>query len=168
MSAQKNKLSADFTNREKKSSVVQRFITEEERPPEQTAEITENIHSAETAVTDPKPEPKEPKSKYYLINTMEDVIIDEVAAVLKHMRGICKCEKCFYDICAVALNAFPALYATSEQGELFGKASSLLNADMRGRISAAVFDSIDKVQKTPAHSQAVYDNSALTGILRRE
>ena len=105
---------------------------------------------------------------YYLKNTMEDTIIDEVAAALKHMPDACKCGKCFFDICAIALNSFPSnYYATSEQGELFKKVDALLNLDMRKKISGAVFDAIEKVKNKPDHEYPVYDASSLADYVRR-
>ena len=147
MSAQKkNKLSAAFDGREKNTSVVQRFVTEEERPPENISETSAEI-SAEPEV----------KPKYYLQNAIEDAVIDEVAAALKHMRDVCKCEKCFYDICAVALNSFPPHYATTEQGELLTKVNTLLNAETRTKLTTAVFNAIDIVSKNPLHNAPVYN-----------
>ena len=137
MPAKKNSLSADFAGREKKASVVQRFITEE-APAAKTPE--------------PAPEPEiNPPPKYYIKNAMEDAVIDEAKSALKHMTNICKCDKCFYDVCAIALNTFPASYATSEQGELFKKAIALLNVETRNKISAAVFDAIEIVRDNPIH-----------------
>lgn len=187
MSAQKNKLSADFEGREKKTPVVQRFFLPAEEPQEKTfdddegedifatpdkIQKSEKTTETETALAEiPQPETKPVpvvKPRYYLKNTIEDAVIDEVIAALKHMQGICKCEKCFYDMCAIALNSFPALYATSEQGELFGKANSILNIATRNKISSKVFAAIDKVKKTPLHKDPVYDNSVLIRILRHE
>ena len=137
MPAKKNSLSADFAGREKKASVVQRFITEE-------------TPAAKTPEPEPAPE-IDPKPKYYIKNAMEDAVIDEAKSALKHMANICKCDKCFYDVCAIALNTFPASYATSEQGELFRKARVLLNAETRNKISTAVFDAIEIVRDNPTH-----------------
>ena len=165
MSAKKNKLSAGFEGREKKKSVVQRFFMEEEQP-EQIPEIAENAEVIRAIETESEIQSETPP-QHYLKNTMEDAVIDEVIAALKHMPGVCKCEKCFYDMCAIALNSSPALYATSEQGELFGKASAMLNIEMRNKISSAVFDAIDKVKKIPMHRHPVYNNSVLLNILKR-
>jgi len=139
--AKKNKLNTDFFGREKKTSVVQRFITEETPAPQ---------------IPEPAPAPVPeiaPPPKYYLKNAMEDAVIDEARAALKHMTDMCRCEKCFYDVCALALNTFPASYATSEQGELFRKAVNLLNAETRNKIVAAVFDAITIVKENPIHGR---------------
>ena len=138
MPAKKNSLSADFAGRDKKASVVQRFITEEDP-------------AAPTPETPAQAPEMNPPPKYYIKNAMEDAVIDEAKSALKHMSDICKCDKCFYDVCAIALNTFPASYATSEQGELFKKAGVLLNAETRNKISAAVFDAIKTVKDNPIH-----------------
>ena len=144
MSTPKNKLTADFERREKKTSVVQRFIAETEAEVPQAAETTKT----------------EPETKYYLRNVMEEAVVAEVTSSMKHMSGMCKCEKCFYDICAITLNSMSPNYATSEQGELLGKANALLNVEVRNKISNAVFNAIEKVKKSPMHVNPVYDNSA--------
>ena len=146
MPAQKNKLPIDFESREKKASAVQRFVTPE-------PEGQESVPDVSGAGTNELP-------KYYFKNTMEAAVAEEAAAAIKHTRGACRCEKCFCDICALVLNLLPPNYATTEQGELFIKAANMLNIETRGKISAAVFDAIEKVAKSPAHSHPVYDDSA--------
>ena len=148
MPARKNKFNADIENREKKASVVQRFVseTEPEIQTEPVAEVAEEIPAKE------KPQkPQEPQIVFKLKNTMEETVVTEVTAALKHMSGICKCEKCFWDICAVVLNTIPQHYATTEQGDLMGKARALLNFEMRGKISGEVFKAIELVKQNPTH-----------------
>lgn len=138
MPEKKTDISADFSDREKQQTVVQRFITVED-PPDELFESSEQ------------------QQKYYLKNTLEDAVVDEVKASLKHISDVCKCDKCFYDICAIALNVFPSHYATSEQGELIKKAYSMLNIEMRNKISKAVFSAIEMVKKSPMHDDIFFD-----------
>ena len=88
---------------------------------------------------------------YFFKNTMETVVIEEVATTMKHTSNICKCGKCFYDICAIALNNIPSHYATTEQGELMQKANTLLNIENLSRISAEIFKAIEIVRNYPSH-----------------
>jgi hypothetical protein len=133
----KNKLQADFDGREKKASAVQRFVT-----PEKKQEAPETPKTGQAAET----------QAYYFKNTMETAVAEEAAAAIKHVRGACRCEKCFCDICAIVLNTLPPNYATTTQGELFKKAETLLNINTREKVSAAVLEAIDKVMKNPAHN----------------
>ena len=179
MSAQKNKnkLNVDFDRRVNKTSAVQRFITAEAEPEPETAEEIPEI-AVVAEVDEPNAETEdlkirieyltaqldkikdgEQQKKYYLRNVMEEAVITEVTASLKHMPGACRCDKCFYDICAIALNAMPANYATSEQGELMGKAKALLNVETRNMVSAQVFKAVERVTHQPMHVNPVYDNA---------
>ena len=142
MPAQKNKLSFDLADREKKTSAVQRFINDE---------FSENTEKSETPGTAEIIETPEPP-KYMLKNAMEETVIEEAAAALKHMPGACKCGKCFYDICAIVLNALPQQsYSTTGQGELMGRARAVLNFETRAKISNEVFRAIELVKKSPQH-----------------
>ena len=216
MSTKKNNSSVDFAGREKQTSIVSRFITEEETgeqeeiinaaedieeteageaealpEPEEPGETIEapettdaeeniklkseiefltyqfdmmatqlgNIQSklnANAAESESAEEPKEaaPAPRYYLKNTLEDAVLEEVTASLKHISNMCKCDKCFYDICAIALNSFPSHYATSVQGELIRKANNLVNIEMRTKITNAVFSAIEIVRKSPMHEDS--------------
>jgi len=90
-------------------------------------------------------------SSYFFKNTMESVVIEEVATTMKHTSNICKCGKCFYDICAIALNNIPSHYATTEQGELMQKAHTILNIENLSRISTEIFKAIEIVRNYPSH-----------------
>ncbi|MCL2095538.1 MAG: late competence development ComFB family protein [Oscillospiraceae bacterium] len=185
MSAKKNKLSADFNAREGSASVVRRFISSEVPPEEENGGLDGGVEIGKSGEIEQIKEIREPEgiietretvkeergynpykskdlgtqSKYYLKNTLEDAVIEETVASLKHIPDVCRCEKCFYDICALALNEFPSYYATSEQGELIRKANNLLNIEMRTKITAAVFKAVELVKQTPMHDAPVYDAS---------
>lgn len=120
---------------------------------------TESEKKEQPAITNDQQPFIEPQPKYYLRNVMEEAVVFEVTSSLKHISNICKCEKCFYDICAIVLNSTNPNYATSEQGELLGKANTLLNVEIRNKISGEVFKAVEKVKKQPMHNNPVYDNS---------
>lgn len=88
---------------------------------------------------------------YFFKNTTEIIIVEEVATTLKHTSDICKCGKCFHDICAIALNSVPSHYVTTERGELLQKATNLLNIENLTRISTEIFKAIDIVRNHPSH-----------------
>lgn len=135
MPAPKNKLALEIDGRENKTSIIQRFVTE------QPAQTNNNI-----------PEEKsEASPQFYLKNALEESVLEEVSATLKHMRDVCKCEKCFYDICALVLNAIPPQYATTEQGELLEKANILLNIQTLNVLSNEIFKAIETVKQNPRH-----------------
>ena len=88
---------------------------------------------------------------YFFKNTMETVVIEEITTTLKHTSDICKCGKCFHDICAITLNSIPPHYVTTERGELLKKATALLNIENLTKISSEIFKAIDIVRNHPSH-----------------
>jgi len=128
---------------------------------------TPHINLNKSAETEPAVKPEEPQNiqdrpeipepdsrnfdSYFFKNTMERVVIEEVATTMKHTANICKCGKCFYDICAIALNNIPSHYATTEQGELMQKAHTILNIENLSKISTEIFKAIDIVRNYPSH-----------------
>jgi len=92
----------------------------------------------------------EPGPKYILFNAMEEAVREEVRATMNNVN-ICKCDKCYYDICALVLNNSPPQYVTSQEGVLFKKASALLSLDTLTKLSAEIFNAISKVKDKPGH-----------------
>ena len=171
MSAPKNKR-LDIDSREKNKSVVQRFITAAADSYIQTNEdqdLPEEKKSYVPILT-AAAEPEDPKDiaaqlerlenklegvignepKYILFNAMEAAVREEVRATMNN-ANICRCEKCFYDVCALVLNNMPPQYATSREGLLMKKAKTLLNIDTLAKLSKEIFSALDKVKNSPNH-----------------
>lgn len=55
-----------------------------------------------------------------LINIVEESVKTEVKKMIKSL-GVCDCEKCYLDACAIALNALKPFYVTTTKGALFKK-----------------------------------------------
>ena len=91
------------------------------------------------------------KSKYYFKNTWESVVVEEVEATLKHVKNMCKCERCFADICAITLNSLDPRYVTTAMGELEDRVA-MLDFEKQMKVSTEVFDAIDIVKNNPRHS----------------
>ena len=91
------------------------------------------------------------KAKYYFKNSLEEIVVEEVAAILKRAPDMCKCEKCFADICAVALNSLEPRYVTTAMGELHSRIS-MLNFQKQIEISTEVFNAVDIAKKNPRHT----------------
>jgi len=88
--------------------------------------------------------------KYILFNAMEEAVREEVKATISNVN-ICRCDKCYYDICALVLNNLPPQYVTSQEGVLFKKAAALLSMETLTKISGDIFDAISKVKNNPSH-----------------
>lgn len=74
-------------------------------------------------------------------NYMEDLVWGQLDAVIARHREVCTCEKCRYDIAALALNFLPPRYIASDKGETYTKVKALeqqFNIDIITAISHAI------------------------------
>lgn len=85
-------------------------------------------------------------------NYMESLVWQQLDEIMKAHAGICKCEKCRYDIAALALNFLPPRYVVSEKGQTYTRIKALeqqFNID----ILTAVSNAIKIVNSQPHHSE---------------
>ena len=59
-----------------------------------------------------------------LKNYMEILMWQQLDDVLASHQGVCKCEKCRYDIAALTMNFLPPRYVVTDQGQMFTKNQS--------------------------------------------
>jgi competence protein ComFB len=85
-------------------------------------------------------------------NYMEDCVSDMLDQVLKDIN-VCSCEKCKYDITAIALNSLAPKYVVTPKGELYTKLSSLAQQSDVDIISAITKASVI-VNRNPRHQHA--------------
>ncbi|WP_408643043.1 late competence development ComFB family protein [Thermosinus carboxydivorans] len=60
-----------------------------------------------------------------LKNYMEKLVWQQLDNVLAAQPDLCKCEKCRYDIAALALNFLPPRYVVTNKGETFTRIKTL-------------------------------------------
>lgn len=85
-----------------------------------------------------------------LKNHMEDLVFMRLDQILDKDTHICSCEKCRYDIAALALNSLPPRYFVTGRGQTFTKVKALeqqFNVD----IIAALTNAIKIVKSQPHH-----------------
>ena len=56
-----------------------------------------------------------------LKNYMEDLVMQQIDPIMAANSNVCHCEKCRYDIAAMALTILPARYVVTNQGETYTK-----------------------------------------------
>ena len=86
-------------------------------------------------------------------NYMEDLVWQRLDEVIASHSKACSCEKCRYDIAALALNFLPPRYVVTDQGETFTRIKSLeqqFNID----ILTAITHAIQIVSKCPHHGNS--------------
>ena len=88
--------------------------------------------------------------KYTFSNAMEEIVFDNVRSAISRDSEMCRCVKCFYDVCAVVLNNVGTKYGTSQMGALMSKAASS-NMQAVGVISVEIIKAINLVKGKPNH-----------------
>ena len=88
--------------------------------------------------------------EYYLRNTVEETVLRETGKLLNNIEDICRCDRCFSDVCAIVLNDISPKYVTTVSGEVFGKASSLNMMGM-SEITVKIMMAIRTVSGRPSH-----------------
>lgn len=85
-------------------------------------------------------------------NHMEDLVWNNIDSIIARHQNICDCEKCRYDIAALALNFLPPRYTVTEKGETYTRIKSLeqqFNID----IITAISHAIKIVNNQPHHEE---------------
>ena len=86
----------------------------------------------------------------HLVNINEHIVSETLAEILKKHEGICTCERCRYDMTALALNKLKPNYVVSAEGAVFSRVA-LLEAQNVADVVRSVTDSISTVSKNPRH-----------------
>ncbi len=139
-----------------------------EAPAEQTAE--ENLGSAapeslaqadqtpaDPALLKPKQETQavtneNPEEKIFHLNIAEEVVATKAKEMIKTM-GVCKCNRCYNDIIALALNHLPTHYVVTSKGILLAQ---LATYEIQNSIDilTAVTRSCITVKANPSHPKS--------------
>lgn len=85
-----------------------------------------------------------------LKNITQDIVFEKLDEMLPNISEICTCERCKYDIMAIALNNLPPRYVVTERGAIFTRVSSLdvqIAADTITELTRA----IEQVKREPRH-----------------
>jgi competence protein ComFB len=89
---------------------------------------------------------------YTFSNAIEDEVLEKVQSAVKNDADMCKCKKCYYDVCAIALNNIGiSKYTTSQHGALISKVASAMNMESIGVISVEIIKAINMVKGRPNH-----------------
>jgi len=86
---------------------------------------------------------------YQIKNYMEHIVFSQMKDILKDLH-VCTCDKCVYDIAAIALNELPSKYIVSERGELYSKVERLMQ-QFEVDVMAAITKAAELVKKSPRH-----------------
>ena len=85
-----------------------------------------------------------------LKNYMEDLVLQHLDRVLNGNPRACHCQKCRYDIAALALNFLPPRYIVGHKGETYTRVKSL-EQQFTIDIITAITNAIKIVNAEPHH-----------------
>ncbi len=88
----------------------------------------------------------------FLKNYMEDLVWERLDEVINGHAGACNCQRCRYDIAALALNFLPTRYVVTEKGETYTKVQAL-EQQFYIDIVSAISRAITIVIHHPRHEQ---------------
>lgn len=84
-------------------------------------------------------------------NYMEDLVIERINSLLEE-HDYCKCFHCFNDMLAIALNALPPRYFSTDKGELYTKVATS-RSESQISLTTAVTNAAKKVKENPRHDE---------------
>lgn len=87
---------------------------------------------------------------FRLVNVMEILVVETIEEVLKTKIELCGCQRCKFDIAAIALNKLPTSYVVTMEGEVLLRTSAL-KQQFKVDIIRAVTEAIEVVSKRPHH-----------------
>ena len=85
-----------------------------------------------------------------LKNYMEILMWQQLDDVMASHPGVCKCEKCRYDIAALTMNFLPPRSVVTDQGQMFTKIKAL-EQQFTNEIITAGTHAVKSVSSTPHH-----------------
>lgn len=85
-----------------------------------------------------------------LKNYMEDLVLQQLDAVIAANMEVCDCQQCRHDIAAMALTSLPAHYIVTPRGETYTRIKAL-EGQFTVDIISAITESIKIVRNHPHH-----------------
>jgi competence protein ComFB len=91
----------------------------------------------------------EVKKEYVLVNVAEELVKKKVTEMMASFE-MCKCEKCYFDVCALVLNKTDSRYYTTEKGKLLNLLDAT-NYQFKTDLVVAILQAMKFVKDHPRH-----------------
>lgn len=75
-------------------------------------------------------------NQYTIFNYTEVLVETGIKNLWRKTEDICKCERCFFDTMALALNRLPSKYVCTTSGEAYAKIDGMMNQNQVDVMSA--------------------------------
>jgi competence protein ComFB len=89
------------------------------------------------------------KKEYVLVNIAEELVRKKVREMMASY-DMCKCEKCYLDVCALVLNQTHSRYYTTEKGKLL-QLLDTTNYQFKTDLIVMVLQAMKFVKEHPKH-----------------
>ncbi len=89
------------------------------------------------------------KEQLLMINITEHIVKQQVWETIREL-GCCDCDTCYFNACALALNALKSKYVTTNAGEILSEFTAA-EANNKAEILVAVTKAVMKVRENPRH-----------------
>ncbi|HWQ50959.1 MAG TPA: late competence development ComFB family protein [Terriglobales bacterium] len=96
------------------------------------------------------PPTKNTESELVLMNIAEELVKRRVLELMETM-DVCRCERCYLDACAIALNSLGPRYVTTDKGSLMSKLGTT-DIPYQAQLTVCATQAIMKVREHPHHS----------------
>ncbi len=87
--------------------------------------------------------------EYVVVNAYEDMVKTAVHDLMAK-TDMCRCEKCFLDVCALVYNKRYSHFVTTRKGALLANISEIGHAG-RAELMVTVMEAINLVKDSPQH-----------------
>lgn len=91
-----------------------------------------------------------PDKNYQIVNAYDELVRTAVREAIDNDEEMCKCEKCFLDVCTIVFNNGFAHFVTTRQGALYAKIGDM-NTGAHVNLFVEVLQAIAKVKQRPMH-----------------
>ncbi len=89
------------------------------------------------------------KEQLIMTNITEYIVKQQVREAMKELN-CCDCETCYFNACALALNALKSRYVTTVAGEILSEFTAA-EANNKAEILVEVTKAVMKVKENPRH-----------------
>lgn len=88
--------------------------------------------------------------KYMLVNAYDEIVKMRAKQFIAKEEGMCQCEKCFLDVCAIVFNRGYTNFVTTRKGRLIAQLDESAVAN-QVELTVTIMDAIKIVKASPVH-----------------
>lgn len=89
------------------------------------------------------------ENEYQLVNVIEEMVKSHVRQMMESY-DMCRCEKCYLDVCAIVLNSLKPQYVTTNRGSILAMLSDS-NLQYMTDMTVRTLNALKLVKEYPRH-----------------